>query len=133
LDYLETFSEFIQQIDFKIIQLIKQFYKDKRYQDLGGRNTSPQAKVYNPDIIRNIDFTNTISKGNDTPAYRMVIDDMLWNMLQAQFIDLKMFLEHSSMPFSDKLLSSLKSAQEQMQEIQGAQVSQIPQETPQQV
>ena len=116
LDYLESFAEFVQQRDYKIIQLIKQFYTDKKYQDLAGRNVSPEAKVYDPDLIRNIDFNNTISKGNDTPVYRSIIDEMLYNMLKERFITLPMFLEHSSFPFSDRLLASLKSQEEQLQQ-----------------
>lgn len=128
LDYLESFAEFIQIRDFKVIQLIKQFYKDKRYQDLGG-NISPEAKIYDPDLIRNIDFDNTISKGNDSPTYRMAIDDMLYNMTLQGLIDLKTFLEHSSFPFSDRLLASLKSKEEQLQQMQG----QAPQQQTQQM
>lgn len=116
LDYLETFSEFVQKRDFKIVQLIKQFYKERHYQDLGGRNTTKEAKYYDPDTIRNVDFENTISKGNDTPTYRMVIDDMLWNMLKERLISLEMFLEHSSYPFSDKLLASIKTMKEQIEQ-----------------
>jgi hypothetical protein len=114
LDYLETFASFCKRRDYKIIQLIKQFYKDKHYQLNGGRNVSEDAKWYDPDLIRNIQFDNEISKGTDTPAYRMVVDDMLWQMLNGRFISIEMFLEHSSFPFSDKLLSSIKSQQEQL-------------------
>ncbi|OJV19434.1 MAG: hypothetical protein BGO30_06030 [Bacteroidetes bacterium 41-46] len=140
LDYLETFASFCKRRDYKIIQLIKQFYKDKHYQLNGGRNVSEDAKWYDPDLIRNIQFDNEISKGTDTPAYRMVVDDMLWQMLNGRFISIEMFLEHSSFPFSDKLLSSIKSQQEQLaqggpgamnpemiNELQG----QVPQSSPQ--
>ncbi len=116
LDYLETFASFCKRRDYKIIQLIKQFYKDRHYQLNGGKNISEDAKWYDPDLIRNIEFDNEISKGTDTPAYRMVIDDMLWQMLSGRFISIEMFLEHSSFPFSDKLLASIKSQQEQLAE-----------------
>lgn len=116
LDYLETFAELIQDRDYKVVQLIKQFYKDKMYQDLGGKNITMDARWYDPELIKDIEFNNIISKGNDTPVYRMVIDDMLWNMLKERMIDIKMFLEHSSLPFADKLLSSIKTQQEQIEE-----------------
>ena len=128
LDYLETFAEFLQERDYKVIQLIKQFYRDKMYQDLAGKNVSMDARWYDPDLVKNVEFNNTISKGNDTPVYRMVIDDMLYNMLRERMIDLKMFLEHSSFPFSDKLLASLKSQEEQLRESQMAAGGNIPQE-----
>lgn len=115
LDYLETFASFCKKRDYKIIKLIKQFYQEKHYQALGGKNLSKDAKWYDPDVIRNIDFENEISKGNDTPTYRMAIDDMLWKMMSDRFITLEMFLEHSSLPFADKLLASIKSQREQLE------------------
>lgn len=116
LDYLETFAEFIQERDFKIIKLIIQFDKERHYQDIGNKNTSKEAKYWDPATIRDIDFENTISKGNDTPTYRSIVDDMLWNLLNQKLITLEMFLEHSSLPFSDKLLASIKTMKEQMQQ-----------------
>ena len=50
--------------------------------------------------------------GNDTPVYRSMIDDTLLQMLQGQLIDLKMYLQSTTMPFADKLLESIN-AQEQ--------------------
>lgn len=141
LDYLETFASFCKRRDYKIIQIIKQFYKDRHYQVAGNKNVSEDAKWYDPDKIRNIEFDNEISKGTDTPTYRMIVDDMLWQMLNGRFITIEMFLEHSSFPFSDKLLASIKTQKEQLeqgqmpegmspdmiQELQG----QIPQSSPQ--
>lgn len=115
LDYLETFASFCKRRDYKIVQIIKQFYNDRHFQVNGGRNISEKAKWYDPDVIRNIEFDNEISKGTDTPSYRMVVDDMLWQMLSSRFISIEMFLEHSSFPFSDKLLASIKSQREQLE------------------
>ena len=114
LDYLESFGWFTQKRDYKIIQIIKQFDQEKHYQAQGATNVSEGAKTYDPDLIRNIDFDNSISKANDTPTFRMIVDDMLWKMLESQFIGIEMFLEHSSLPFSDKLLASIKSQKEQL-------------------
>ena len=131
LDYLETFAEFIQERDYKVIQLMKQFYQDKMYQDLAGKNVSEDARHYDPALVKDIEFNNIISKGNDTPVYRMVIDDMLWNMLREGVISKEMFFEHSSFPFSDKMLATLKSEKEQMMEAQ-AQMNPAQQQLPQQ-
>lgn len=115
LDYVDSFSHFCQKRDYKIIQLIKQYYTEKHYQTLGAKNITESAKWYDPDLIRNIEFENQVSKGTDTPSYRMVVDDLLFQLLQGQFIGIEMFLEHSSLPFADKLLASIKNQQEQMQ------------------
>lgn len=39
---------------------------------------------------------------------RVVIDDILMKLLEGQFISIEMFLEHSSYPFADKILQSIK-------------------------
>ena len=55
----------------------------------------------------------------DTPVYRQIIDDMLFQLLQGQMIDIGMFLENSSLPFADRLLEQIRQRQQQMQQ-QGA-------------
>lgn len=113
LDYLETFSSFLQKRDKKLLQIIKQFYTEKQYITVSGSDYSEEAKHYDPDEIRNVDFDNTIAKGNDTPSYRVVIDDILMKLLEGQFISIEMFLEHSSYPFADKILQSIKKMREE--------------------
>lgn len=113
LDYLETFSMFLQKRDKKLLQIIKQFYTEKQYITVAGSDYSEEAKHYDPEEIRNVDFDNSIAKGNDTPSYRVVIDDILMKLLEGQFISIEMFLEHSSYPFADKILQSIKKMREE--------------------
>lgn len=114
LDYLETFSSFLQKRDKKLLQIIKQFYTEKQYITVAGSDYSEEAKNYDPEKIRNVDFDNTIAKGNDTPSYRIVVDEILWKMLEGRFISAEMFLEHCSYPFADKVLQSMKKMREEM-------------------
>lgn len=127
LDYLETFSSFLQKRNKKLLQIIKQFYNEKQYIALAGSDYSEEAHNYDPEAIRNIDFDNTIAKGNDTPSYRMVIDEILWKMLEGQFISAEMFLEHCSYPFADKILQGMKKMREEMSQ------GQIPEGVPAQL
>lgn len=114
LDYLETFSSFLQKRDKKLLQIIKQYYTEKQYITVSGSDYSEEAKNYDPEKIRNVDFDNTIAKGNDTPSYRVVVDEILWKMLEGRFISAEMFLEHCSYPFADKVLQSMKKMREEM-------------------
>lgn len=116
LDYLESFASFLQKRDLKIVQLIKQYYQDKIYIAQGNKNVSQEAKIYDPDKIRNVQFDTRIGKGTDTPAYRMMIDDMLYKLLEGRLISMEMFLEHTSYPFADKLLQTIKRQREQLQQ-----------------
>lgn len=114
LDYLETFSMFLQRRDKKILQIVKQYYTEKQYITVAGSDYSEEAKNYDPEEIRNVDFDNTIAKGNDTPSYRIIIDDILMKLLEGQFISIEMFLEHTSYPFADKILQSINKMREEM-------------------
>lgn len=116
LDYLETFASFLSNRDEKVLQVIKQYYTDKQYIAVSDSNYSEDARNFDPNEIANIDFGNTIIRGKDSPAYRMLTEDFLMKMLEQKMITIEMFLEHSSQPFSDKLLQSFKKMKEDMQE-----------------
>jgi hypothetical protein len=116
LDYIESFMMFLQKRDFKLVQVIKQYYTEPQYIALAGKSYSEEARNYDPDRIRNPDFDNAIAKSNDTASYRMIIDDLLKELLMNNFISLEMYLEHASFPFADKILQSVRAQRQQMAE-----------------
>lgn len=113
-DFFDTFNYYKQKRDRKIMMLIRQFYNDKRLMYVTGSSYAPEAKVYDPDQARDVMFDLKVTQGPDTPVYRQVIEEILNNLLMNGMIDLSMYLEHSSMPFSDKLLQSIQRKQEEM-------------------
>lgn len=114
LDYLETFSAFLQRRDKKLLQVIKQFYTERQYIAVAGSDYSEEARNYDPETIRNVDFDNSIARGTDAPSYRVVVDDILWKLLEGRFISAEMFLEHCSYPFADKVLQAMKKMREDL-------------------
>ena len=116
LDYIESFMMFLQKRDFKLVQIIKQYYTEPQYIALAGKSYSEEARNYDPTRIRNIDFDNAISKSNDTASFRMIVDDLLKELLMNNFISLEMYLEHASFPFADKILQSVRAQRQQMAE-----------------
>jgi hypothetical protein len=98
--------------DYKMVQIIKQFYTDVTSLPSSGKNKS--SINYDPALIRNYDFYNEVTKSNDTPVARLYLDTMLFQLLQQKLITLEMYLEESSAPFSDSLLQKVKGMQEQM-------------------
>jgi hypothetical protein len=116
LDYIESFMMFLQKRDFKLVQIIKQYYTEPQYIALAGKSYSEEARNYDPARIRNIDFDNAISKSNDTASFRMIVDDLLKELLMNNFISLEMYLEHASFPFADKILQSVRAQRQQMAE-----------------
>lgn len=120
VDKMESFASFKQRRDMKLIKLIKQYYKERQYIAVAGRDFSEEAKIYDPDSIKNIDFDVTIANSNDTPAYRTLVDDFLMKLFEAGAIDAEMLLENTTMPFATRVLESLKKRKEEMaQGIQG--------------
>ena len=112
-DFFDTFSYLKQKRDRKVLMLIRQFYEDQRMMHVVGQSYEPDARVYDPDKARDVNFELKVTQGPDTPVYRQVIEDVLTNLLSGQLIDLEMYLEHSSMPFADKLLQSVRKRREQ--------------------
>lgn len=112
LDYMESFAWLLSQRDYKIVQIIKQFYTDETPLPSAGK--SGQTIFYNPSLVRNYDYFNEISRGNDTPVARLYLDTMLFQLLQQKLITLEMYLEESSAPFSNTLLQKVRAAQQQV-------------------
>lgn len=111
LDYVATFNQFLQQRDKRLLQLIGQYYTAKQYISSAGSDFNVEAHQFDPEKIRNVDFDNSIVQGNNTPAFRAMIDDTLLELLRNQLIGLDTFLENSSLPFADRILQSIKSKQ----------------------
>jgi len=113
-DFMDTFTFFKEARDKKILSLIKQYYQERRPLVVKGSGYAPEAKLFNPDMVKNVDFDLALTQGPDTPVYRQIIEDILNNLLQGQLIDLEMYLEHSSMPFADKLLETVRQKKQEM-------------------
>lgn len=116
VDYLDSFGSFLKERDYKLLQLIQQYYTHTQYIALAGSSYSKEAHNFDPAVIRDIDFTNHILKSTDTPAMRLYIDDTLRMLLEGQYIGIETFLEHSSIPFADKLLQTVRRQKEQLQQ-----------------
>jgi hypothetical protein len=111
LDYMESFAWLLMKRDYKMIQIIKQFYNEPQNVPSSSKGKS---NFYDPAVVRNYDLYNELSKGNDTPVARMYLDTLLFQLLQQKLITLEMYLEESTAPFSDSLLQKVKAMQGQM-------------------
>ena len=105
LDYIESFGAMLIDRDWKLVQVIKQFYTEKQYIALAGDDYSEEAKHYDPDVIADIDFDNTMAKMDDTITMRFISEDSLFQLLQMRLITLKQYLQNSETMYSDKLLA----------------------------
>lgn len=115
LDYMESFAWLLMQRDYKMVQIIKQFYTEPMYLQSGSKSLPEGARFYDPAVVRNYDFYNEITKGNDTPVARLYLDTLLLKMLLQGLITLEMYLEESSAPFSESLLQKVKAMKGQVE------------------
>jgi hypothetical protein len=114
VDQLQSYQSMILRRNRKALKVITQFYKDKRYLAINGLAATKEEKIYDPELARDLDWDMAIAQGKDTPVYRQMVDDMLFELLKSNLIDLEMFLEHTSMPFAEKLLASVRTRMESL-------------------
>lgn len=107
-----AYRELREDRDFKNMKLIQQFYTEPKYINITGNN-SKGSMYYDPNKVRNAEFDLSITESQSTPAYRMILNDFLMQLLTAGQITLNELLENGSFPFADKLLASIRSRQQQ--------------------
>jgi hypothetical protein len=113
-DVIENFSSWVQRRDNKILQTILQFYDEKVYLGVSGHSYSEEAKYFDPEKVKDVQFMVNISSTSDTPVYRQMIDQTLMELLKLQVIDGSMFMENTALPFADKILDAMNKRKEEM-------------------
>ncbi len=113
LDLLETYSDFVIDGAYKDVKNIQQFYDSKKVLNIAGRNGAQIE--YDPQKIRDVEFDLSITESTTTPVYRMLANDILMQLFNAQAISVEQLLEHGDFPFADNLLQSIKSQREQLE------------------
>ena len=117
-DFMETFNYFKRKRDTKIMKMVMQFYQERRNLLVSGTTYSDEARVYDPEQIRDVEFDLTVAQGPDTPVFRQIIEDILTNLLLNQMIDIEMYLEHSTLPFAEKLLDTIRRKKQEVMQHQ---------------
>lgn len=113
-DFMEEYSDFLATRDRKTVKLIQQFYNDERYIASGGKTfSSEQSMFYDPGKGKNIDFDIQVQYGMDSPVYRQHLEEVLIGMLDKQHINIKMYLQHSNLPFAESLLKTIDTYEQQ--------------------
>ena len=125
VDLSSSFNAFREERDTKLMQVIQQFYSDKRYVNISGNEYSEEAKYFDPEKVRDVHFDLTITESQATPTFRQVTNDLLLELFRAGAIDVKQLLENGAFPFADRLLQSInKKEEEAMQQLAAMQMAQ---------
>ena len=107
-DFIGWFNSRVRASNYKMMQVMQQFYDDKRYIPIVGKTFSEESKWYDPEKIKGSKFDLRISEATSTPAYRMALEETLFKAFESQAIDFKTYLEASAAPFADQLLEIIK-------------------------
>ncbi|MDR2065728.1 MAG: hypothetical protein LBP85_08500 [Prevotellaceae bacterium] len=115
VDLIEGFNTFINKTYEKAIKLIKQYWQDKHYINVAGIDTGEFAKNYDPQAIRDFEFTSVIAQGDNNSVMRDMVTKELLNLMSNGLISFEMFLQHGNMPYSDRILQQIKKFREEME------------------
>lgn len=118
-DYFDTFGHAQRERNWKMLKVIIQFYDSDRKLALAGANYTEDAMVYSPDKARNAEVDVVMTQSADSPVYRGIIEDSLQQFVAGGLIDIELYLQNSTLPFADKLLTDIQLRKQSMME-QGA-------------
>jgi hypothetical protein len=128
--FIESFGTFRKDRDEKLLKLIQQFYKQPRWLAISGNSYSDTAKLYDPEMVKNVEFDITLAQSADSPVYRNVIDEKLSEFLMNGLIDFETYLMNTSLPYADSLLESIRKRKDQAATDPNAAIAGIAQAAP---
>lgn len=114
----DSFKAFRKRRDLKLMQTIQQYYDSPRYIELGGKDYSEESKYYDPEKVQGAQLDLELTEGTNTPTFQMLENEFLMKLFEMQAINVKTLLENSSLPFTSKILESIKRAEQEMAENQ---------------
>lgn len=112
LDYVESYAWFLEQRDYKLIQLIQQYYGDSYSPAPEG--ASEEAKRYVASIVRKYKLKNQIRKSVDTGVVRLFYQQLMANLMQNGAATINQYAA-LGVPFGNDLVQKLNQASQQMQ------------------
>ena len=121
----EAMNSFRIRRDKMNVQLMQQFYTDKRW--IYDKKSGTRI-LWDPAKVKNIEFETTIVENTDTPAYRLMVNDSLIGLKQFDsnnILDLEGILEAGSWPFKDRLMEHINKKKQEMKD--AAMAGQVPQ------
>ena len=110
LDYAESYAWFLEQRDYKIIQIIQQFMPSGYSPSADGG-----ATYYNSEEVRKYKLYNKIQKSSSMAVARLFNQQLMANLLMGGASSIMDYLQTQKTPFSADLMGRLQQAQQQLQ------------------
>ena len=123
LDYVESYAWFLEQRDYKLIQIIQQFSGDSYSPAPEG--ASEKSKHYVAAEVRKYKLRNQIRKSVDTAVVRLYNEQLMANLLMNGAIGLEQYQQSGAKPFGSDLMQKLQQASSQLQNGQGVSQQQL--------
>lgn len=117
-DMIEWYNGLVSELDYKILMVIQQYYQDRRYLSIAGKDYSEESKWYDPQKVRNSKFDIALIESPSSGLRRAENERLLQYLSERQLIDPVTYLECSSAPQADKILERMKSHQQEQAEAQ---------------
>lgn len=117
-DLLESFTEFRQARDYKLVKIAPQCYDAPFFVALAGNDYSKEAHYWNPELAASADVYVNLSENNNTAVYRMQANQIVIKAMEMGLIDFETVLQTGVMPNGEKLLSIIKRRKEELQQEQ---------------
>lgn len=135
LEFFETFRHARERRDRKCMSLIQQYYTEPVYLNITSANMKPALMQYNPEMVRNAEFSVTITEGQTTPVMRGMMNDWLMQIFDRSYQSGAMTVQNLvsllDVPWKDELLQILENNANAMKG--GGQVQGIPPELQEQI
>ena len=112
-DYFESFNNYRNNRNWKVLKTQIQFYPEERQLALAGSNLNDEALLYKKDKVKDLQFEMTMGRSPDSPIYRGVIEENLKEFLGAELISFETYLRNTTLPFADNLLIETQRDKEQ--------------------
>lgn len=117
-DLLESFTEFRQARDYKLVKIAPQCYDAPFFIALAGNEYSKEAHYWNPELAASADVHINLSENNNTAVYRMMANQIVIKAMEMGMIDFETVLQTGVMPNGEKLLNIIQRRKEQLQKEQ---------------
>lgn len=112
-DLMESFASFRKERDMKVLRVVTQYYRSKRYLAISGKD---DQQMYDPELLteETSEFDLVIGQSQDSPTYKTWKDELLLDLVKNGILDLKMALPRLNAPWAEELLEDIKNQEEQM-------------------
>jgi hypothetical protein len=111
---LESFtSMFLIERNMKLLKTIQQYYDSPRMLAISGANFADTAQLYDPKMVKGVQWDMAIGQSPDSPVYRSLVDSTLVDFTKAGIIDVITFFENANLPGREQVLESLRKRSEQ--------------------